>query len=165
MPPRWERSTTPPPATGAKLVLDTVVRPHRSLSAEAFKVMLVAVVMVNVGVALVFWLHHAYPVAGFAGLDVLALWVAFRINYRAAKAEEHVRIDVEQIHVERRNPNGTSVHWIASPLWARAKADNLGVSIRTGGASLRVGSFLSPEQRAAFYRELDNALWRAKRGG
>ena len=165
MSPRWERIAAPPPATGAKLVLDTVLRPHRSLSADAFKIMLIAVIAINLVVAIVFWTHHAYPVAGFAGLDVLALWIAFRVNYRAARAEEHVRIDVEQMYVERRNANGSVVHWVASPLWARAALDNLGVTVRTGGKGLRVGSFLPPDQRLAFFRKLDDALWRAKRGG
>ena len=165
MSPRWERIATPPPATGAKLVLDTVLRPHRSLSADAFKYMLIAMVVVNLAVAVTFWAHGAYPVAGFAGLDVLALWIAFRVNNRAARAEERVRIDVEQIHVERRNANGSVVHWVVSPLWARAANDSLGVWIRTGGAALRVGSFLSPVEKAQFFEVLDDALWRAKRGG
>lgn len=168
MQPRWVRSAAPPPDTGAKLVLDTVLRPYRSLSDEAFKIMLIVVIAVNLGLvvsAMLAWNGRVYPVAGFCGLDVLAIWIAFRVNYRAARAEEHVRVDVEQIHVERRNANGSIVHWVASPLWARAAADSLGVSIRTGGASLRVGSFLSPDQRVAFFRDLDSALWRAKRGG
>lgn len=165
MSPRWERIAAPPPATDAPLVADLVLRPHRSLSRQAFKLMLIAVIAVNLAVAIVFLAHKAFPVAGFCGLDVLALWIAFQINYRAAKAEEHIRIDAEQIHVERRNADGVSAHWVASPVWARASADALGVSIRTGGGALRVGSFLSPAERIGVLKTLDDALWRAKRGG
>lgn len=164
MSPKWERVPAAPAQTDAKLFLDAVLRPHRSLSLGAFKVMLAVVIVFNVVVATVFWLRGAFPVAGFAGLDVLALGIAFRVNYNAAKAEEHVRIDRERIHVERRRANGAVDHWVASPVWAKAVIDGLGVSIRTGGRALRVAAFLSPDERAAFARQLDDALWHAKRG-
>ena len=148
----------------AKVFLDVVLRPHRSLSPTAFRLMLVIVIVVNLAVAAVFLMRHAFPVAGFLGLDVLALWIAFRVNYRAALAEERVRIDAEQIHVERRAPSGAAVHWVASPVWARASLEGVAVSIRTGGRALQLGSFLPPAERAEFARALDDALWRAKRG-
>lgn len=164
MSPKWERIPAAPAPTDAKLFLDAVIKPHRSLSLGAFKIMLIVVIVFNVAVATVFWLRGAFPVAGFAGLDVLALAIAFRVNYNSAKAEERVRIDREHIHVERRKPNGAVDHWVVSPVWAKAVIDGLGVSIRTGGRALRVGSFLSPDERAALARQLDDALWHAKRG-
>ena len=39
MTPRWERTQSPPPLEG-KLYLDTTLRPHRSLSLAAFRLML-----------------------------------------------------------------------------------------------------------------------------
>src|SRR5215475_13862932 len=98
MTPRWERTQTPPPLEG-KLYLDAVLRPHRSLSLQAFKLMLILVIAINVIVALVFLSHGAFPVAGFCGLDVMALWLAFRINYRAAKAEERILLTPLQMQV------------------------------------------------------------------
>ena len=164
MTPRWERADAPPPMEDAPLFLDAVLRPHRSLSLAAFKLMLVVVIAVNVAVAAVFWSQHAYPVAGFLGLDVLALWLAFRINYRAARAEERVRVAQTQMHLERRDPAGRARHFVLNPIWAQVSQDSLGVAVRSGGASMRIGAFLSPAQRADFARTLREALFRAKRG-
>jgi uncharacterized membrane protein len=71
MKPTWERSPEAPWFDG-DLFMDAVLRPHRSLSAKTFKYMLVAVIAVNVAVAVFFWAQGAFPVAGFLGLDVLA---------------------------------------------------------------------------------------------
>lgn len=163
MTPRWERTPTPLPLEG-KLYLDTVLRPHRSLSVQAFRLMLVVVIVVNLAVATVFVLRGALPVAGFLGLDVLALWLAFRINYRAARAEEHIRLTPLQMQVARRAPNGAASHFVLNPVWARVREESVGVSIWSGGGALRVGAFLPPDQRAEFARQLDLALHRAKRG-
>ena len=165
MSPRWERVPAPPPVTGAKLFLDEVLRPQRSLSLTAFRLMMIVVIVFNLAFGAIVIAMGYFPVAGFLGLDVLALWIAFRVNYRAARVEERVQVEVERIHIERRAPDGGAVHWVASPLWARAAIEDIGVSIRTGGRALRVGAFLAPAERAKFASALDDALWRAKRGG
>jgi len=163
MTPRWERTQSPPPLEG-KLYLDTVLRPHRSLSSQAFRLMLLVVIIVNVVIGAFFLARGAFPVTGFLGLDVLALWLAFKLNYRAAKAEEHIVLTPLQMQVERKSPSGATSYYVLNPVWAKAREENLGVSIWSGGRALRVGAFLPPDQRAEFARQLDLALYRAKRG-
>jgi len=147
-----------------KVYLDTELRPYRSLSAQAFKLMLVIVIVVNIVIGGVFMMHGAAPVAGFCGLDVLALWVAFRLNYRAARMVERVRLTPLAMHVERRDPAGRAKHWVLNPVWARVQQESVGVSVWSGGQALKIGSFLPPDERAAFARTLGVALFRAKRG-
>jgi len=163
MAPRWERAAGPPTLEG-KIYLDTELRPHRSLSAQAFKLMLIVVIVINAVVGIVFMAHGAAPVAGFCGLDVLALWLAFRINYRAAQTRERVRLTPLAMHVERRDPKGTSKHWVLNPVWARVQEESVGVSVWSGGQALTIGAFLPPDERSAFAKALDAALYRAKRG-
>ncbi len=164
MTPRWERTATPPSFEGEALFMDAELRPHRSLSAKAFKYMLIAVIGVNAIVAAVFVAQGAFPVAGFLGLDVLALWWAFRVNYRAGRALERVQVAAGRVYCERREPNGASVHWVLNPLWARVAVDGRGVLIRAGAEQLRIATFLSPDERTEFAEALSRALWRAKRG-
>jgi uncharacterized membrane protein len=163
MAPRWERAAEPPMLEG-KVYLDTELHPYRSLSAQAFKLMLIAVIVVNAVVAIVFMAHGAAPVAGFCGLDVLALWVAFRMNYRSARALERVRLTPLAMHVERRDARGCARHWVLNPVWAQVREENVGVSVWSGGQALTIGSFLPPEQRSEFAQVLSTALYRAKRG-
>ncbi|MFZ2030238.1 MAG: DUF2244 domain-containing protein [Vitreimonas sp.] len=163
MTPRWERTQSPPPLEG-KLYLDTTLRPHRSLSLTAFRLMMLVVIVANLVIGAFFLTRGAFPVTGFLGLDVLALWIAFRINYRAAKAEEHIVLTPLQMQVERRSPNSETSYFVLNPVWAKAREESVGVSIWSGGRALRVGAFLSPDERAELARQLDLALFRAKRG-
>jgi uncharacterized membrane protein len=163
MAPRWERSTDAPSLDG-QLFMDAVLRPHRSLSLQAFKVMLIAIIVVNVAVAAVFVSQGAFPVAGFMGLDVLALWLAFRWNYRAAQIAEYVRVAPGQVHVAAVDRRGAATHWVLNPVWARVARDGRGVLIRDGAGQLRLGAFLSPKECESFAAALDLALHRAKRG-
>ncbi len=162
MSPHWERTSAPP--VSAKLYMDAVLTPHRSLSRSAFKLMLALVIIVNAATAFFFIARGALPVAGFLGLDVLALWLAFRWNYRAARIEERVRIGPQHVHVSRTGLKGDVVHWIVSTLWARVEHDGAAVRIRSGGGAQRLGAFLSPPERKSFARALDAALWRARKG-
>lgn len=147
-----------------RLFMDAVLRPHRSLSFAAFKLMLIVVILVNAVMAAVFILRGALPVAGFLGLDVLALWLAFRWNYQAARAAEYVRIGPGQVHVASVDKHGKPTHWTLNPVWARVARDGRGVLIRDGEGQLRVGAFLSPKECVEFAAALDSALHRAKRG-
>jgi uncharacterized membrane protein len=162
MGPHWERISEPP--VDGPLFMDAVLTPHRSLSLKAFRAMLIGVIAVNLAVSAYFIAQGAFPVAGFLGLDVLALWWAFRVNYRAARTVEQVRVGREHIHVSRRDPKGRVSHWTVNPSWARVSLDVTGVVIRAGKQGMRVAAFLSPPERAEFAQALDQALWRAKRG-
>lgn len=163
MTPRWERAPAPPHMDGA-LLMDAVLRPHRSLSAAAFKLMLIVVIVINAVVAAVFLAQGAFPVAGFLGLDVLALWIAFRVNYRAAQREEHVRVSRDHVHVASIDPKGQTTHWVLNPLWARVGSDGRGVLIRAGRDQMRVGTFMGPNECASFASALSGALRKARGG-
>lgn len=162
MTPTWERAPGPPLADGA-VYMDAELRPHRSLSGPAFKLMLGVVIAVNVAVAAFFWVQGAFPVAGFLGLDVLALWWAFRFNYRAAQRVERVRITRTHVYVWSCDRDGER-HWVLNPVWARVLREGAGVLIRSGKGQMRLGAFLSPKECEAFAVALDAALFRAKRG-
>ena len=127
--------------------------------------MLLAVIAVNLIGAIVFIANGAFPVAGFLGLDVLALYLAFRWNYRAAQAAEYVRIGPGRVHVAAIDKNGVATHWQLNPVWAKVMRDGPGVLIRDGDGQMRIGAFLSPKECESFATALDAALHRARRGG
>jgi uncharacterized membrane protein len=163
MTPQWERAPGPPLLDGA-LYMDAVLHPHRSLSLMAFRLMLIVVIVVNVVVATVFALNGAFPVAGFLGLDVLALWFAFRWNYRAARMAEYVRVGANRVHVASVDAEGQETHWVLNPVWARVLREGKGVLIRSGERQIRLGAFLAPKECESLAAALNVALHRARRG-
>src|SRR5262249_36314179 len=97
------------------------------------------------------------------GLDVLALWLAFRFNYRAARREERVVVGKHAIYVASSDPGGGTLHWTLNPVWARVLIEGKGVLIRAGKTQMRLGAFLSPKECQTLAAALDAAVWRAKR--
>lgn len=144
--------------------MDAVLTPHRSLSRLAFGLLMGVFIAMNVAVGAYFAARGAYPVLGFLGLDVVAVWLAFHLNYRAARQREHVQVAAEHLHLARISPTRTD-HWVVSPMWARAQADGAGVRIASAGRAQRVGAFLSRAEQIAFARALNEALGRARGGG
>lgn len=142
--------------------MDAVLTPHRSLSPRGFHLLFAFVIAMNCAIGAYFLAHGAYPVLGFLGLDILAVWLAFHMNYRAARRQERVQVAAEHIHLSRASPKGED-HWVVSPLWARVSRDDLGVRIASGRDAMRVGAFLSPKEQSDFARALDAALHRARR--
>jgi len=66
----------------------TLLRPHRSLSPLGFKWLIRLVIAANLLIGLPMYLLGAWPVAGFAGLDVALLWWLFNRNYVDARRSE-----------------------------------------------------------------------------
>jgi uncharacterized membrane protein len=163
MTPQWERAPGPPAMDG-ELYMDAELHPHRSLSLAAFRVMLIVVIVANLVAAIGFIANGAFPVAGFLGLDVLALWLAFRWNYRAARMVEYVRVGAHRVHVASVDAKGGETHWVLNPIWARVLREGNGVLIRSGERQIRLGAFLAPKECESLAAALDVALHRARRG-
>jgi uncharacterized membrane protein len=161
MGPHWERRGEAPDAPQS--VMDTVLRPHRSLSPAGFKTMFSILVALNIAAAMYAWALHALLVLPFLGLDLLAVWIAFRVSYRDGLVEERVRVSPDHVLVEQQDGRGGRTHWVTSALWARPSLEEKWIAIRAGGKEVRIGAFLSRPEREDFARALSDALWRAKR--
>src|ERR1700684_3396841 len=93
--------------------------PHRSLNRTGFLVVMAFVSVVSFAAGVAFLLMGAWPVVGFFGLDVLAIYWAFRVSFRRAKASEEVRLTPSELHVRRISHRGHVVEFTFNPLWVR----------------------------------------------
>ena len=66
-------------------IFSAVITPHRSLGRVGFLVLMALFGGVSFVAGMVFLLIGAWPVFGFLGLDVLLVYWAFRLNYRAPR--------------------------------------------------------------------------------
>ena len=69
-------------------VFSAVIRPHRSLSPQGFRIVMMLLCVISVVASLPFVLMGFWPVAGFFGLDFLGLYIAFQISYRQGRSFE-----------------------------------------------------------------------------
>jgi len=129
-------------------------------------VLLGTVIGVNLIGAIFFAIAGAWPVSGFMGLDVLALYLALRISYAQARAFERISINASSFTVERCDARGnTSVVSLPS-YWARVnfEGDDTGgdITVRSHGKSIAVGQHLPGPERQHFADTLKQALYQAR---
>jgi uncharacterized membrane protein len=144
--------------------------PHRSLGRTGFLVLMGVLVGFWIVFGLVFLALGAWPVFGFLGLDVLAMWLAFRWNYRAARAREEVEVSRVALDIRKITPSGKMQAFRFNPFRARfeiARHDEIGITgmwIAGEGRYVPVGAFLNPDDRESFAIAFGRALRMAKAG-
>ena len=152
------------------VLFSAVLTPHRSLSATGFVIVMTLVGGVSFAAGIVFLLMGAWPVFGFFGLDVLLIYIAFRANFRAARAYEEVTVTASELTVRKVNHRGKVQEWTLNPLWVRLDRivhEEFGIErlfLVSRGGRLSVAGFLSPDEKASFARALSAALGEARRG-
>src|ERR1700749_2664980 len=80
--------------------------PHRSLNRTGFLVVMAFVSVVSFAAGIAFLLMGAWPVLGFFGLDVIAIYWAFRVCFRRASAFEEIRVTPSELRLRRVSHRG-----------------------------------------------------------
>jgi uncharacterized membrane protein len=144
--------------------------PHRSLNRTGFVLVMTFLSVISFATGVAFLIMGAWPVFGFLGLDVLAIYIAFKINFGRARAREDITVTPSELRVRRVSHRGHVVEWVFNPLWVRLDeqiheefgTERLYLSSR--GRRVSVGSFLGAEEKASFANALRAGLIAAKRG-
>jgi uncharacterized membrane protein len=156
--------------TNEPALFAAVITPHRSLSNVGFLVLMIAVGGVSFAAGILFLILGAWPVFGFLGLDVLLIYWAFRVNYRAALAYEEVMVTHSELRVRKVSHRGKASEWSFNPLWVRLDRDTheeFGIErlfLVARGRRLPIAGFLSPPEKESFAKALGAAIGEAKRG-
>jgi uncharacterized membrane protein len=151
-------------------IFSAVITPHRSLGATGFLLLMLVIGGISFASGVMFLLLGAWPVFGFLGLDVLLVYWAFRVNYRAARAYEEVTVTASELTVRKVNHRGGVREWTLNPVWVRLDRivhEEFGIErlfLVSHGRRLSIAGFLGPEEKASFARALSTALGEAKRG-
>ncbi len=151
-------------------IFSATLTPHRSLGRVGFIVLMVLFGGISFVTGMLFLVVGAWPVFGFFGLDVLLLYWAFRLNYRHAEAYEQVTVTSSELKVRKVSHRGRVREWVLNPLWVRidkVELDDFGIDrlfLISRGKKLTIASFLGPDEKASFAKELGHALSEARRG-
>lgn len=143
--------------------------PHRSLGRKGFRVLLALSGAVCLFYGVFFTVTGAWPIGLFLGLDFLLLYVAFRVNYRAAKMREEVMVSRTSLSIRKFSPAGRMVEHRFNPFWARFRVhrhDEIGIlsmHVLGEGRMTDVGSFLNPDDRESFAKAFRGALATVRR--
>ena len=131
---------------------DAELRPHRSLSPTGFTIVMVAAAALGFTIGTAFMIAGAWPVMGFCGLELLLLYVAFRLNYRSGRRYEHIRLTDGGLEIHRYGPKGDVRSSEIEPNWLRV---DIGVApphkgqlvLSSHGRAVTIGGFLGPDEK------------------
>lgn len=147
-----------------------LLMPHRSLGRTGFMILMGSLLFGWMVTGAIFLSHGAWPIFGFFGLDVLLVYIAFRVNYRAARARELISVSRTSLDITKIAPSGRAEAHQFNPFWARfsiARHDEIGITgmaVQGQGKNVSIGSFLNPDDRESFAAAFSGALAKAKRG-
>ncbi|RWB67326.1 DUF2244 domain-containing protein [Mesorhizobium sp.] len=145
-----------------------LLTPHRSLGRTGFFILMAALLFGWAVTGAIFLAHGAWPVFGFFGLDVIGVYVAFRLNYRAARAREEISVSRTSLDIRKTAPSGRSEAHHFNLFWTRfsiARHTEIGITrmaVEAQGKSVSIGGFLNPDDRESFASAFSRALATAK---
>jgi len=151
-------------------IFAALLTPHRSLNRTGFLVVMCFVGAVSFAAGIAFLIMGAWPVVGFFGLDMLAIYIAFRINFRRAKAYEEISVTPSELRLRRVSHRGHVMEWVFNPLWVRLDQiahEEFGIErlyLVSKGRRVAIASFLGADEKASFAKALSAALAAARRG-
>jgi uncharacterized membrane protein len=151
-------------------LFSALLTPHRSLNRAGFLALMMFLCIVSFAAGLAFLLMGAWPVFGFFGLDVLAIYWAFRINFQRGRASEEIHVTSCELRVRRVSHRGHVIEFVLNPLWVQLDQKihaEYGIEklyLLSKGRRVSIASFLGPDEKASFAKGLIAALQAAKRG-
>ncbi len=143
------------------------IRPHRSLSPMGFWILMAAIGGVSFVTGIMFLLAGAWPVFGFFGLDVLLVYVFFRLNYREARAFETLTLTETELLFRKVSPKGKVRSHRFEPYWLRVKIDapsqtQSRLTLSSHGKAVEIGTFLTADEKVDLAHEIREALRRQR---
>jgi len=149
--------------TGNSKAWQATLTPHRSLTRQGFLAVMLMVVAVNFVVGGLFVALGAWPVAGFAGLDILIIWWAFRANFADARQMERISITDHELILDKVRKDKAQEQQRFVRRWVRVELEEerelIGrLLLVSGGRRVPVGEFLAPEERKTLAVALKSAL-------
>lgn len=156
-------------AINSEPVFNAVLTPYRSLGRTGFIILVAITLAITLFNVIFFLVADALPVAMFFGLDVLLLYGAFYLNYRAARAREEVFVSRTELEIRKVAPSGRAKVSRYNPFWAKFQVDRhhefgiTGMAVTGEGRRTVLGSFLNPDDRESFARAFTAALASVKR--
>jgi len=137
--------------------------PYRSLNKTGFFILMFSLGFVSFVAGIIFMIKGAWPVFGFFGLDVLLVYIFFKINFRSGKKKEILILTKNQLIIEFYNSKKISktyyldAHWLQIRL-SKLKNEMSKLKISSKNKSIIIGSFLRYQEKIDVVKSLKKAL-------
>ena len=151
----------------ARLHMDAVLTPTRSLPKAGLYVLIGVLAAFNVLVAVMMLAIGAKPVPIFLGFDFLAVLLAFHLSYRQARRRERVQVSADEVRVVHEVGAQKRTIWRSPTAFTRVEVRARGepevsVALLLSRRRLVVAGQISPQERTDFAEALEAAIKSAR---
>ncbi len=157
-----------PTQTEARPLFAATLTPHRSLSGRGFRwVIAIFAVLASVP-GIIFFSLGAWPIVGFLGFDVLAVWWALSASMRDGRRLEKVTLWPDELELKRVSRSGKEELIRFNPYLVKLVINRdynertTALRLRTREGDIEIGSFLNGDDKASFAKAFGTALKRAR---
>ena len=138
---------------------------HNSLTSQGF-VQFIAITSIMMLIPIFAFLGHVFLwiLLGTLGLALATIWVALKASWRKGKVFEVLEVWSDHVELKRTNPNGSVQKWTANPYWTEINVIEKDgpvpnyLTLRGGGRTVEIGSFLSEDERPILAQDLHNVF-------
>lgn len=151
-----------------EIIFEKLLYPHRSLSVIGFTFIMLFVILVSSAVGLFFFLLGAWPVIGFFGLDIILIYLAFKISFNSGKKSEKIILTENELIIEKQKIFGKKKIWsFRPPHWVKVMIKQNSTSsnrlvLYSHGLAIFIGDFLSDNEKIETANIIKNALKKLK---
>ena len=137
--------------------------PYRSLNKTGFLILMITLGLISFIAGVVFMLKGAWPVFGFFGLDVLLVYIFFKINFKSGRKKEIIILTKSQLIIEFYDSKKIlkthylDANWLKINL-IKLKNEMSELQISSKKKSIIVGSFLRYQEKIGVVKSLKKAL-------
>ena len=154
--------------TQAKPLFAATLTPHRSLTPNGKRIVIGLVAALALVPGIVFYVAGAWPVVGFMGLDVLAIWAAMTISMRGGKAYEVLTLWPGSLELRKVDADGAAETLGFTPVSVRFVIDRdfnervTALWLKDGARKVALGAFLSADEKLSLSKVFGTALRKAR---
>ncbi len=138
--------------------------PHQSLTPQGFTWFIgVTAVMLTMPLFAVLGSPVAWVLLIFFLAAIWGVWHAIMSNRKHRTLHEELVLTDDRVHLLHVPPKGDPLEWEANPHWVTINLRKDGpvecyLTLRGNGREVELGRFLTPEERAGLYDELNTRL-------
>ena len=154
------------PDGGARITI--TLWPYRSLGPRGFRLLMILILSLSLAISTLFFVHGAWPVVGFMGVEIGLVWYLFRRNFREGEVMERLDIGATSTSLTRVDWRGRAQKDVFDSPWLSAdilssdgRQDRL--MLRLHGQRLEIGSFLPPIEKPALAAALNEVFQNRQR--
>ena len=146
------------------------LKPNRSTNPRTLNHIGVIIAGATSIITTFFFSLGAWPISGFLGLDAILLYGALYFHAHAPLPSEIIEISPEKLIIKHKTKYGNLRQWQFPPQWVKVtlkkdiEREIIGdLLIRSHGRTIRIGDFLSAEEKESIAHHIQNQLSRIPR--